>query len=350
MIYALSLFIVIRFLWAPIVERVEFGKIGHYKGWISLTQIFVILVLLATSFCSLEKHLGLIIALASLLSFVVSTQFIALDGFIYKTLTKENRTSANAVKMAGQYLGLLIDGGGGLVFYAHYGWQDTLLVFVLMSLLATVFLFFVKEEEQTKNKNEKPIGLKDMITYWKDSSRRLWLFIVILTPIAMSVFFGLGSRILVDIGWKLDKIGIVVDIIGYSVSVIFAFLSPLIIAKFGQRKVLFFSILGQILGLGLLSLIPLGFRNDIFVIGVILFSYIFYPQTATIITTLMMNKIKSNTPAFEYSIQHGLFAFAGMFSVGFSMFLAGFIGYTITIYITIFITLLALILVRKLEI
>ena len=44
-IYLLGLFWVIKVLWAPLIDRYGFGRLGHYRGWMLLTQGGMVLCL-----------------------------------------------------------------------------------------------------------------------------------------------------------------------------------------------------------------------------------------------------------------------------------------------------------------
>lgn len=349
LIYMLGLSVTIRFLWATLVDKINFSKHGHYKGWLFLTQILIVFSLIGISFCTIQNNLMLIIILITIFSFVAATQYTALDGFVYKTLSKEQRSVGNAVKMAGGMIGAIIGGGFGLVLYANIGWQNTLFIFVGFALFSMVLLFIYNEEE-TQNKNHLPsIRLRDIFRYWAKKQRRTWLFLMALSPISISVFFGLNARILVDNHWALDKIGFVVNIVGYSIGTIASFFVPLLIDKFSKRNVLYVGLIGQTIGLALLNLVLYGYTSVEFVGFMVVFAYAFYPLMATVIATLMMDNINSNTPAFEYSIQQSVFMLVGLFSAGFSLFLAGFIGYENVIYIGIFLGILALVPARKMD-
>lgn len=335
MIYMLGLFIIFKFLWAPIVEKISFGKIGHYKGWIFITQIIMISLMVATSFCNIKESLGLIVVFATLYCFVASMQYIAIDGFIYKTLAENKRASVNSIKMAGIYLGMIIGGGGGLVLYTYLGWQSMILIFSSLGFIVLIILSFQSEVQYGKQENLQPIGLRDFFRYWALKKRRFWLFILVLAPVSISVFFGLSTRILVDIGWALEKIGIVVNMIGYILGSLFSFFVPFLISKFGKKNIFVTGLLGQTIGLSCLLFILQGYSSVLLVAFIVTISYMFYSLVAIITTTLMMDKIKSNTPAFEYALQHSVYSFAGMLSAGGSMFVAGFIGYEKTILIAV---------------
>lgn len=349
LIYMLALFTVLRFIWAPYIDKIEFSKRGHYKGWLYVTQILISLCYISLSFCDFKQHLPIVLVFISAFSFLAATQYAAMDGFVYKTLSKEQRSVGNAVKMAGGMIGTILGSGLGLMLYAHLGWQNTIWIFVAIALVSMLLLSLHSEEETQRRVDLKPIRLRDIFRYWADKQRRTWLALVVLSPVSISIFYGFASRILVDKHWSLDKIGFVVNVIGYSVGAIVPFFVPFLIKKIGKRNVLYVGLIGQTVGLGLLLFILNGLTSTIYVGIIISFTYTFYPLMATVIATLMMDNITSNTPAFEYAIQHSVNMFVGILSAGLALFIAGFIGYAGMIYVGIFMGILSLIPAKKMQ-
>lgn len=349
LIYMLALFTVLRFIWAPYIDKIEFSKRGHYKGWLYVTQILISLCYIVLSLCDFKQHLPIVLVFIGIFSFLAATQYAAMDGFIYKTLSKEQRSVGNAIKIAGGMLGTILGSGLGLMFYAHLGWQYTIWIFTAIALASMLLLSLYSEEEIQRQDDLNPIRLRDIFRYLSDKQRRTWLTLVVLSPIPISIFYGFASRILVDKDWSLDKIGFVVNVIGYSVGAIVPFFVPFFIKKIGKRNVLYIGIIGQIIGLGLLLFVLNGLTGTIFVGLIISFTYAFYPLGATVVATLMMDNITSNTPAFEYAIQHSVNMFIGILSVGLALFIAGFIGYSGIIYIGIFMGIVSLIPAKKIQ-
>lgn len=349
LIYMLGLCMVLRFLWAPYIDKIEFSKRGHYKGWLYVTQILISICYVVLSFSNFKENLLLVLGIITIFTILASTQYSAMDGFVYKTLLKEQRPVGNAVKMAGGMIGTILGSGLGLMFYAHLGWRDTIWIFAAIALFSMFLLSLHNEEETQRRDDLKPIRLRDIFRYWADKQRRTWLALVILSPISISIFYGLASRILVDKHWSLDKIGFVVNILGYSIGAIVPFFVPFFIKKIGKKNVLYIGLIGQTIGLGLLLFILNGFTDTVFVGIIISLTYAFYPLMATVMATLMMDTITSNTPAFEYAIQHSVNMFVGILTAGLALFIAGFIGYSGVIYVGILMGVISLIPARKMD-
>ncbi len=73
-----------KFLWAPIIDRVDapiFGRLGRRRGWMVLTQLLIGIGLVGMSVVGLAAGLVWIGVLALLVAFSSSTQDIVVDAW-----------------------------------------------------------------------------------------------------------------------------------------------------------------------------------------------------------------------------------------------------------------------------
>jgi PAT family beta-lactamase induction signal transducer AmpG len=74
----------LKFLWAPIIDRVDapiVGRLGRRRGWMLIAQLFVGLGLLAMAFTGLKAGLVTLGILALVVAFSSSTQDIVVDAW-----------------------------------------------------------------------------------------------------------------------------------------------------------------------------------------------------------------------------------------------------------------------------
>jgi len=339
-IYMLGLLYVIRFIWSPLIDKINFVKIGHYRFWLILAQLVMLLCLFITSYLDIDSQIALIIVFAFIFSFFSATQDIALDGLVYKTLTKKQRPLGNAIKVSGNLLGALLGGGIALIIYSYIGWQKTLLILSLVTSIAIIQLIFYKEPSfEKKAKKHTPV-FKEFYNFWKGKNRKIWLVFIFLFPCATSTAHGLTTPILVDSKWDLKDIGFIVHIVGYSIGIISSFGASYFIHKFGRIFILRVSIFGQIIALLLLLFMLKGYIDTLSVTIIVGIIYFFYTPSATVISTLMMDEIDSDNPASQYAIQHSIFMFSGVVFISLGIYFSGKFSYESVI---IFISILAII-------
>lgn len=342
-LYFLGIFMSVRFLWASMVDRLKFGSFAHFKGWIFFTQIFVIFSLILASFCDEVEDFWMILASATIFSIFAATQYIAIDGLIYKTTLINGRERANSFKFAGTAFGYVLGAGFGLILYAKLGWQTTLLMLTFVPILSLFLLYFVKENIALES--DFLIGLKDIFKYF--SNRKKWFFMLMIYPATASVFFAICTKVLLDSGWSFERIGWIVNTFGFTFSAFVSFFVAFIISKIGNKTTLILAFSLQILGLVMLFLVFYGYNSNLFVLVMVCIFYASYPLYAVVIATQMMNNIKSETPAFEYALQHSVFMLFGVFYNAFSLFVAGIFGYKMAIILAILLAFVVIFMTQK---
>ncbi|QKF82736.1 MFS transporter [Halarcobacter ebronensis] len=333
LIYMLGLFWVFRFLWAPFIDKIKFKNIGHYKGWIIIFQSLMVIVLIAISMFDVATQLSIIIFLSLFFAFFASSQNIALDALVYKSTFKSQRSLALSIKTSSGLIGMVLGGGVGLIIYSYTNWQYTILLISFVTSLSLIQLFFYKEPQiKEKIMGENKIDFRQYIEFWRGKKRKMWLVLLLIYPASIASAYGMTTPILVDLGWSLDKIGYIVNIIGYGFGIIASFCATWFIKYFGKKNSLVIAAIGQSIG-ALLLLVLFYDSSDYVVMFVVGFIFVFYTPSAVIMSTLMMNQASKKSPAAQFAIQHSFFMFAGIFFTSISLTLSGIFGYSNVIII-----------------
>lgn len=326
LIYSLGLFMVLRFLWAPLIDKIRFKKFGHYKTWLLIWQSLMIVSLIFVSFYNVLNELPFILIGCLFFAFFVASQDIALDALAYKIASEEDRGMVNALKIGGGMIGTFIGGGVVLIVYEHLDWFYSILILSLATATSLLQLFFFKEPKDTHQNSFHEPRWKDFFLFWRGKKKQKWLVLLLVYPICISSAYGLVSPILVDAGWRLDHIGLYINIVGMGLGTLGAFGAGWLIKKFGRESILIWTPVVQGFGVLFLLFPVLGYTSmgfGIFAIGLVMF---LYSPSSTVISTLMMDHVE-HSPALEYSMQHCVFSFAGIFSAGIMMSLSGTFGY-----------------------
>ncbi len=341
-VYFLGLFWVLKFLWAPFIDRIEFKRFGHYKAWIIIFQALMVLVLFLSSLFDLFANLEMVISLSVIFAFLSASQSIAVDALVYKSVSSSQRPSANAMKSAGGMVGMVLGSGVGLIIYSSYGWAYTMIALAIATSISLLQIIIYKEEKTKRSKDKNKINYKQYLDFWKGEKRKKWLLLLLVYPLTISMAYGLITPILVDEEWSLDKIGFAVHIVGFGIGVLSAFLASWFISKYGRKNILIISSLGQIIGILLLFMLQSEYNSSFIAMLVVGFIFSFYSPSSVVMTTLMMDEVSSEFPASQFAMQHSIYMFSGIVASGLAVSFAGIFGYPTMIVIGSVIGLLAL--------
>jgi MFS transporter, PAT family, beta-lactamase induction signal transducer AmpG len=128
-----------KFLWAPIVDRVDapiFGRLGRRRSWMVLSQALIGIGLVGMSTIGLTAGLASIGILALLVAFSSSTQDIVVDAWRIEAASDSDELGLlSAAYQFGYRIAILVSEAAILIIANHFGWRISYSVMaVLMAI------------------------------------------------------------------------------------------------------------------------------------------------------------------------------------------------------------------------
>lgn len=344
-IYALGLIWSIKFLWAPLVDRFGSKRYGHYRIWLIVLQSLIIVSLIGAAFFDIGEQMGILAVFFALVSLFSATQDIAADALAVTVLKPEERGLGNSIQMGGGFLGNLIGGGLVLIAYEYIGWTASLLVLAAGTALPLINILRHKEQPAPADARAEKVGFKDMVRFFRRPGMGRWIPILLTYTLGISTAYALINTMLVDLGWSLDRIGFVTNIVGSIVSIIGAFAIGFVVQKIGRKWAMIIS--STFVGISIFGLIPTarGIDNPALIIGTICVMMVAYGANTTVFSTVAMDKSNPETAGTDYTLQYSISTIFGFVLAGGALTLAESIGYVGVLMISIGLTVLALVLV-----
>lgn len=132
----------VKFLWAPLMDRITLPWLGRRRGWMLLMQIAVAIGLAMMGIVGPEQHPEWLGAIAVGVAFLSASLDIVFDAYRTDVLLPQERGFGAAVWVNGYRLALLVASSGALILADQIGWRETYLVLAgLMGAgVATVLL------------------------------------------------------------------------------------------------------------------------------------------------------------------------------------------------------------------
>src|SRR3954468_10036153 len=128
----------LKFLWAPIVDRVDapgFGRLGRRRGWMLLSQLFVASGLVGISVVGLNAGLAPLGVLALIVAFSSSTQDIVVDAWRIEAAADGDELGllSAAYQLGSRFAGIVSD---ALILIRASPWGGPLSYAVMGALMA----------------------------------------------------------------------------------------------------------------------------------------------------------------------------------------------------------------------
>jgi MFS transporter, PAT family, beta-lactamase induction signal transducer AmpG len=117
----------IKFLWAPVMDRVTLPWLGRRRGWMLLTDIAVAAGLALMGLVGTESGPQWLGVIAVAVAFMSASLDIVLDAYRTDVLLPAERGFGAAIWVNGYRLALLMASAGALVLADHIGWRGTYL-------------------------------------------------------------------------------------------------------------------------------------------------------------------------------------------------------------------------------
>ena len=196
--------LLLKFLWAPLVDRIRPFARAHRAGWVIVTQIGVIVSLLCLIPLGSTNVWG-IIGVGLVGSLLISTQDIATDGYAAKYLAPEDRPIGNAIQGGSVAFGVVVGGTLGLLLYASVGWAGMLLTMAAFSLIPLCAAFAMRESEAEAIDPAKPRA--SIMAFLRRREVRNILWIALIYRMSEGLVKTMEGSYLVDAGVPLTQIG-----------------------------------------------------------------------------------------------------------------------------------------------
>jgi MFS family permease len=333
---------VLKFLWAPLVDRIGFGRLGHYRGWLLLTQSAMVLTFLAIGRFDATKDVVVVMSLFALQSFLAATQDVAADGIACGLLSAGERGVGNGVQYAGNLIGQLLGGGAILMVHPYVGWQGCMVILALGASISLPQLLLFRERNAAVRQQKIGVHMGRLWRFWKKPGHGRWLAMLLLYPMGVCLGYMLITPILTDIGWSMGHIGLLMNGAGALLGVLSSMATGLLIRRLGRRPVLIGASISQVIGLLSLALLPSGYVDESTVCFSVCIFYLGYSPVMVIMSTIMMDHVSKETPATDYTMQYSVFGVTAFSTAALSTTLADLAGYLNVLIIAITVACLSM--------
>lgn len=329
----------LKFLWAPLVDRYGSRRWGHYKSWIVATQISLVLILIHCASLDAADNTVRLFQGVFVVVTLAATQDIATDALAVRLLAPHERGWGNGIQSAGRAMGGILGGGVMLLVLNQLGWRVSVWILAVGVLLALVPLCFYREpgrradhvEETGSAGMTRAIAnyVETLLSFVRRSGALLWLFFILLYVTGSSMAATMFRPLLVDLGLSMADIGWMTGIVGSGAAIIGSLLAGGLIQPLGrQRSLIVFGIM-QAIAVIALTLPAMGVRDPVVLYGVSTGEVFARSLANTALFTVMMDKSRRETAGSDYTLQSSVFIIGHHVGVpALSGFIATAMGYT----------------------
>lgn len=255
---------VLKFLWAPLLDRYKLPFLSRRKGWILLFQTMIVVSILGLAFTNPKTDILLVCLWAFLIAVFSASQDIVLDAYRREILPDEELGLGSSLYVTGYRLAMLVSGALALYLADNIPWQEVyrwLAIFMAPSILFT--LLAPKESDEVKI----PASLKvAVVGPLKDFFNRqgAWtiLFFILLYKVGDSMASNMSTPFILEMGYSKTDIATVAKTFGMIATILGGIIGGTMMLKMNMKwSLTFFGILQAIstLGFSILPSLPVTF-------------------------------------------------------------------------------------------
>nr|WP_320191225.1 MFS transporter [uncultured Desulfobacter sp.] len=326
-IYILMLFWVIKFLWAPLVDRIGFGRFGHYRGWLLFTQTGMVLCLIVIGGFDIATQFNAVFAGCAVLAFLSSTQDIATDGLSCRLLSAKERGLGNGIQSAGMMLGNLLGGGAVLMAYPYLGWRGCMVIMALCTTVSLLQVLCYREKTWSCNPQNSHALLRRFWGFWQTPGHKQWLVLLLIYPIGAALAYAILTPMLVDVGWSMERIGLAMNILGSGISILASLFTGWLLRQWARFPVLIGVSIAYVIGLLTLALPVIGPPDDWRLHCALGACFLVHGGVSVLMNTMMMDRVSQQSPATDFTLQCSVYYLVMNIAAAGSTVLAGRLGY-----------------------
>lgn len=241
-----SFFYVLKFLWAPLIDKYSLPFLGRRKGWLVVAQVILVAALIAMALLGPQSSISIFIVLVGIGAFAGATLDIVVDAYRIEVAPVESQAALAATYILGYRIALIVSGAVALYLAELLGWTQTYLIMALCLCIPLIAAIISKEPDTERALAVRDIQLADaFIKPFQEFFSRNG----VLLALALLLFVGLfklpdqmigvlAGPFYLDSGYTKADIATVSKLFGVWVGIGGAFLGGICIAAFRMRNML----------------------------------------------------------------------------------------------------------------
>lgn len=328
----------LKFLWAPIIDRVDApaaGRLGRRRGWMLLTQLLIAAGLVGISIAGLKLGLALLGVLALVVAFSSSTQDIVVDAWRIEVASDSDELGLlSAGYQLGYRFAIIVTEALILIEANHLGWRIAYATMAALMAIGVAATFFAAEPARAKKVFESkadtaPLttarGLFDAVVGPFLEFFRVYGWLALLM-LAMISFYQLPEYMMGpmanpfyhDLGLSKDSVGAVRASIGLVATLVGIAAGGFSAVRFGYMKTLIAGVVLKILVIANFATMAYA-GPDLRVFGAVIAADNFGIGFAGVALVTYMSSLTSlGYTATQYALLSSAYTYIGKFAKGFS--------------------------------
>jgi MFS transporter, PAT family, beta-lactamase induction signal transducer AmpG len=307
----------LKFLWAPFIDRYPLPLLGRRRGWILAMQVALAATIALFALQNPALALAPITACAVAIVFFSATQDIAIDAYRTDVSLPSERGLAAAATNLGYRSAAWVASACALIVADHFGWRLAFLILAVAMLLfgvATVRAPSSHNSYQPRSLRESVVvPLKELLG---TPSAATLIVVVLLFKVGDAFANKLFTPFMMDVGFSKTEIGLIVKALFTASTLVGSVLGGILMVKLGLlRSMLAFGVLQAATNL-LYCALALAGKSYPIMVGAVVIEHVAGAMGGIALVALIMALCDVRYSAFQYALLSAL-ALLPRYSLGY---------------------------------
>ncbi|HUE48033.1 MAG TPA: MFS transporter [Steroidobacteraceae bacterium] len=307
----------LKFLWAPFIDRYPLPLLGRRRGWILAMQVALAATIALFALQNPALALAPITACAVAIVFFSATQDIAIDAYRTDVSLPSERGLAAAATNLGYRSAAWVASACALIVADHFGWRLAFLILAVAMLLfgvATVRAPSSHNSYQPRSLRESVVvPLKELLG---TPSATTLIVVVLLFKVGDAFANKLFTPFMMDVGFTKTEIGLIVKALFTASTLVGSVLGGILMVKLGLlRSMLAFGVLQAATNL-LYCALALAGKSYPIMVGAVVIEHVAGAMGGIALVALIMALCDVRYSAFQYALLSAL-ALLPRYSLGY---------------------------------
>jgi PAT family beta-lactamase induction signal transducer AmpG len=235
----------LKFTWAPFLDRFSLPFLGRRRGWLLLSQIFIILTMVGIYSIDISTQLIPLGMLCLMLSFFSATQDILVDAYRRENVSEQHLPMSSSLYVIGYRVGMAIVGSLGFILSDYMTFNFVFLCLSSLMGVGIITTLFCDEGDFIIKSRESII--EPFIDYFRKNKALIILAFIFIYKIGDMLAFFMSVPYYLDLEYTKSQIGYM-KFIGTWMTLLGSFIGGILLVKYNNimKGLFYFGILQMV--------------------------------------------------------------------------------------------------------
>jgi PAT family beta-lactamase induction signal transducer AmpG len=251
----------LKFIWSPLMDRYVPPVLGRRRGWMVLTQIGLVITIIALGMSDPKLTPQYIAFFAVCVAFFSASQDIAIDAYRTEVLAEEELGAGASVYIMGYRIAMMVSGALALILSDHMSWSAVYLIMAICMSIGILASIFGPEPvtNETAPKTLAEAVYLPFTEFFKRAGAVEMLIFILIYKMDVAFAMALTTPFMMDLGFSKTDVGAVLKGVGLIATIGGTLMGGALLFKWGIKKSLWvFGILQALSGFSFYMLAKLG--------------------------------------------------------------------------------------------